>query len=248
MPKLFELLAVATGKKSEVEKTVTEFYKTVQKADLFAGHAKTYRPLADDGDRLPADSKNPQARCDALIPQAVAAWVDFFDVTLMVDAGNQQAKADIVVDDQVVAKDVPVTTLLALNKHLNDWVTFIDKLPTPDPAEQWGFDANQNWLATQPFETARTKKVNKPIVLFPATPEHPAQTQLVQEDVLAGYWSQVKFSTAVPAYEKAAMLARAVKLRDAVKTARERANDIKVEKRAIGADLARFVFGDYAKV
>ena len=140
------------------------------------------------------------------------------------DAGNQIAKADIEVDGVVLAKDVPVPTLLFLEKQFGDVKAFLEKIPVPDPAERWAHDSSSGLLATEPVKTGRTKKVQKPIVLFPATEQHPAQTQLITEDVLAGYWTTIRYTHRVSADKKSAALGRVGKLLDAVKVARERAN------------------------
>jgi hypothetical protein len=63
------------------------------------------------------------------------------------DTGNQSARADIVVDGKVVLANVPVTSLLFLDKQVNDLETFVSKLPTPDPAEEWTHDPNTGALA-----------------------------------------------------------------------------------------------------
>lgn len=245
--KLHEVIAITSGKKGEVEKAVTEAYHVAQKPELFDGLQKTYRPLEDGGERLPDESKRPQQTVAGLVAGAVDRWQELFDLTLTLDGGNQIAKADIEVDGQVLAKDVPVPTLLFLEKQLADVKTFIGKLPTPDPAERWQLDANQGMLATEPSETHRTKKIAKAIVLYPATEQHPAQTQLVPEDVVAGYWRTIRYTTRLPADQKAAMLSRAGKLLDAVKVARERANGVEVQKRQIGGATLKYVFGDRAE-
>lgn len=84
--------------------------------------------------------------------------------------------------------------------------------------------------------------MQKPIVLYAATPEHPAQTQLITEDVLAGYWSTVKQSGAMPATEKLALLERIDKLLRAVKDAREAANMIdEVKVPDVGAAIFNYL-------
>lgn len=246
-PKLNEIIAIAAGRKGDVQKAVTEAYHKVQKEGLFDGLVRSYKPRTEDGEKLPAEQKFPQLRVRDLIAEAAGRWIDLFDITLTLDQGNTVARADIVVDEQVLAKDVPVTTLLFLEKQLNDVKTFIVKMPVPDPAERWHFDQGQDSLATDPTQTARTKKVQKPIVLYDATEHHPAQTQLITEDVLVGDWTQILYTTRLPAQEKNAMLERVEKLQDAVKIARERANGIEVDKKKCGEALLGFVFGPTAR-
>lgn len=244
MSKLHEIIAVASGKKGEVEKEITEVYKQIQKPDLFDGIQRTYRPIAEDGEKLPAERKNVQLKTDAVIAEVVQKWTDLFDVTLTLDAGNQIAKGDVTVNGgAAIIEGVPVPTLLFLEKHLKDVKTFIEKLPTPDPSEQWVHDPNSGSLVTPPVDTARTKKSARAIVKYPATEQHPAQTEMIVEDILAGYWTTVKQTTKISADKKEAMLRRASAMIDAVKTARERANSVEVEQRKMGSAVLSYIFG-----
>lgn len=244
-PRLCEIIAVVSGKKGEVQKTVTDLYHKLQKPELFDGLQRTYKPRADGGEKLPAESKNPQLRTADLIASASRSWSDLFDLTLTLDAGNCVAAADVSAEDKVFAA-VPVTTLLFLEKQLTDIKAFVTKLPTLDPAETWEQDPAQDMYRTPPHATTRTKKVQKAIVMYDATPQHPAQTQLVTEDVIAGDWTQVNYSTRLSMREKNEMLVRVDALVVAVKTARERANAAEVDKRQIGKDMLAYVFGKYA--
>lgn len=247
MPKLHEILAIGQGKKSEVEKELGDAYKSVQKADAFDGHQKTYQPIEDkpDAEQLPPDNKRVQRRLPDVVRKFNDRLVELFDVILTMDAGNQGAEADIVVDNKVLAEKVPVPTLLFLLKELTNLKTFITALPTPDPADQWSVDPNQGLLATPAFQTHRTKKEPTVIVKYDATDKHPAQTELFHKDILAGYWTTIKYTSRIPEVLKAQMLTRVGKLLDAVKVAKEQANGIEVEKRKMGVALLGYVFGDY---
>jgi hypothetical protein len=97
---------------------------------------------------------------------------------------------------------------------------------------------------TEPTSTVRTKKVQKALVLFPATDKHPAQTQLITEDITAGHWTTTKFATVMAAKEKREILARIVQLQDAVKIAREDANDVAVTEKQIASPLLKYIFGN----
>lgn len=248
MPRLHEIVALANGKKAEMTSAVTEAHKQAQKGDLFDGIQRTYRPLDEEkGEKLPPENKNPQADLRELVNDAAVLWANLFDLVATVDSGNSLASADIVVDGKTLAKNVTVPTLLFLKKQLTDVKTFITKLPYPDPAEQWTFDENRNMLATEPVETHRSKKVPKVIVKYPATTEHPAQTEMLQEDVLVGYWKTIKFTSRIPSSRRVAMLAQVDKLLDAVKVAREQANMTEVKRMTIGRELLSTIFGDLLK-
>jgi hypothetical protein len=244
MPKLNQINALLTGRKGEAEKAVTEVYKLIQKESLFDGRSRTYKPHDEEnGERLPAEQQRVQQRVKDLIGDVTAKWTELWDLTLTQDTANQTAKADIVVDGQTILKDVPVTTLLFLEKQVNDVETFVSKLPTPDPAEEWEHDPNTDLLKTRPLFSVRTKKVPRNHVKAEATKEHPAQVEVYYEDVQVGAWTQTLFTGRIPAQEKNAILARLKKLKDALKLAREQANLIEVQPKKAAESLFGYIFG-----
>jgi hypothetical protein len=245
MPKLNQINAIVTARKGEAEKTVTELYKLIQKEQLFAGRERTYRPLDEvNGQKLPPESQRVQQRVDDLIRQAREKWTEVWNLVFTQDGGNQRAKADVVVDGKTVLADVPVTFLLYLDKQVNDLETFVSKLPTPDPAEEWAHDPNTGLLRGKASESLRTSKEPTVIVKYEATEEHPAQTELFTKDVPVGTWTQILYSGCIPAERKNAILARVRKLQDAIKVAKEQANLLDVERQKAGETILGFVFGE----
>jgi hypothetical protein len=244
MPKLNQINALVTGRKSETEKAVTDVYKLIQKDGLFAGFDRTYKPNDEEqGERLPAESQKVQQKTASLVDVARAKWIELWDLTLTQDTGNQQAKADVIVDGVTLLKDVPVTNLLFLEKQINDVETFISKLPTPDPAEEWSHDPAIGLLRSKPAQSIRTKKEPTRFEKAPATKEHPAQVEILYIDTPVGVWQKVLYSGCIPVDEKNAMLERVRKLKDAIKVAREQANLLEVERKKCGEALLTYVFG-----
>jgi hypothetical protein len=245
--RLNQIVAVEKGTKNRVHEKLTAIYKTFQKADLFTGHHKTYTPRDEDpssqfGVKEPDQAKNVQADASKLLADVQNTQTELFDTTYIRDKANCEAKADVVVDGVVVVKDAPVSYLLWLDKQFNDLHTEIKKVPTLDPADKWTWDPNQNMFATSPVETASTKKVTQPLVLAPATKEHQAQVKEVTEDVRAGTWKTIKFSTALPADRKDHILTKVEKLQKAVKQARESANELVIqETESVGKKIFDFV-------
>ena len=244
MPKLNQVNAVVTSRKGDAEKNITELYKLIQKEQLFAGRERTYRPLDDvNGQKLPPESQRVQQRADDLIRKAREKWTELWNLVLTQDTGNQSAKADIVVDGKTLLANVPVTSLLFLDKQVNDLETFVSKLPTPDPAEEWTHDPNTGLLRSKTNESLRTSKEPTVIVKYDATKDHPAQTELFTKDVPVGTWSQIVYSGCLPADKKNAILARVRLLQDAIKVAKEQANLLEVTRQKAGEPLLDFVFG-----
>lgn len=243
MQKLNQVNAIVTARKNETEKEVTEVYKLVQKPQLFDGRERTYRPLdSENGQKLPSESQKVVHRVDILLKQALVKWQEVWSLILTQDTGNQTASADVVVDSTAVIKAVPITSLLYLDKQINDLETFVSKMPTPDPAQEWEHDANSGLLRSKASESVRTTKESQVLVKYPATKEHPAQTEMVTKDVVAGTWTQILYSGCMPADRRDQLLIRIRKLQDAVKVAKEQANMIEVERKSV-LPILQYVFG-----
>lgn len=224
MAKLNQIIAVEKGIKSRVYGEITDLHKAVQKPDLFNGFVKNYEAKEEDDEGLPAERKRVQYEVTDVLRSVERLQTELFDVTARKDWTNCDAKADVVVDGRTIVSQAPVSYLLFLEKQLTDMRTFVGTLPVLDDGESWTKDPNSGLFKTDVVSQHRTKKVQKPIVLYPATEQHPAQTQLITEDVIAGFWRQVKHSGAMPKPEKEALADRVEKLLQAVKQAREEAN------------------------
>lgn len=243
MPKLNQVNAIVAARKGEAEKNVSELLKLLQKEQLFSGRERTYRPLDEvNGQKLPPESQKVQQRVDQLIAQVSTKWTELWNLVLTQDTGNQHARADVVVDGTTILSNVPVTTLLFLDKQLQEVERFVNLLPTPDPAEEWVHDPNSGLLKSQATESLRTAKEPAVYVKYEATKEHPAQTEFYMKDVPVGTWRQILYSGCIQTDRKNAILERVKKLQDAVKLAREQANLIDVERQKAGEAILGYLF------
>ncbi len=121
MPKLNQIVAIEKGVKNQQNQVITEAYHAIQKTAQFGGISRQYRPRnEEDGDKLPAESTTVQTRAKSLLKTASDSWTKLIDVTVTKDTANCAAKADVIVDGVTVMKDVPVTSLLFLEKQLVD--------------------------------------------------------------------------------------------------------------------------------
>jgi len=210
---------------------------------LLAGIARTYKPKDDEGEQLPSESTKVQLKADEVISNTVESLSKLFDVTATKDWANVQAKANVEVDGQVILEKAPVSYLLFLEKQLVDFHTFVKKLPVLDPSETWIRDTSADCYATEAVQTVKTKKIPRNHVKAEATEKHPAQVEVYYEDVIVGTWRTIKFSGALPASRINELLERVEKLQEAVKFARETANEteareVKVGERVFGYLLA----------
>lgn len=244
--KLHAVNALVTGAKSKSERDLTDLHHRVVKQPLLNGLSRAYRPRDDEGEQLPPELTYVQTKVEhEVLPAVVAALSRTMDLQFTQDTGNLEAKADVIVDGQVLLADVPVTYLLSLQKKLVDLRTFIAKLPTLDPAERWNWSADLGAYASEPAHTVRTKKVPRNHVLAEATDRHPAQVTIYQEDVQQGTWTLVKWCGAMPAAKIRELDDRVGKLIDAVRVAREHANSIDVPMREAGAPVFGYLFAGY---
>jgi hypothetical protein len=243
--RLHQIIAVEKTVKKTEETAFTQAHHMIQKGDVFSGLTKTYQPKDDEGQRLPPESRKVLAFAPLVISEVQSALEKLFDHTATKDHANRFAVADIKVGENTLAKEVPVSTLLWIEKKLVDIRTFVSKLPVLDPMDDWSWDqANQLYRAT-PYETVRqVKKVD--FVVPPggeATKEHKAQIVQATSDVIEGTWTTTKLSGALAAVDKQRILHRVDELTMAVKRARETANAYEVTDVAIGNTLLNFVFG-----
>lgn len=243
MVKLNQVIAVEKGVKNRVNTYMSEVYKSVQHPALFEGFNKKYKPVEEGGDQFPPENKKVQLNALQVVKDASKTLNELLDVTAAKDYANCTATADVVVDGFTLVSGAPATYLLFLEKQLTDLHTLVSKLPTLDEAEDWKFDENVNMFRTEPTSTIRTKKVQKALVLYPATDKHPAQTKDITEDMTVGLWEQVKFSGAMPVPAKNNLLSKIEKLQKAVKFAREEANTTVAQEKDIGKNVFAWLLG-----
>lgn len=243
MAKLNQIIAIEKGVKSETTRKVTDLHRESQKAQLTEGRSRTYKPLDDEGFAYPGETQKVQLTTGTSIASLKEALGRLFDVTLTKDSANQDALADIRVGTEIILPDVPVTYLLFLEKQLTDIKTFVGKLPVLDPAENWTFSDAHGHYVSDPVLSAKTKKVPRNHVKAEATERHPAQVEMYTEDVPEGKWTTVKFSGAMPATRKTEILGRITQLQEAVKFAREQANETIVDDREAIDPVFEFILG-----
>lgn len=243
MSKLNQIVAVEKSKKTRANRVVSDQYKLLQKPQLFNGLLRSYKPLNDEGTTYPDENQVVQASLSGIVEMTREALSDLFDVTAIKDYGNCVATADVVVDEEVILEAVPVTYLLFLEKQLTDLRTFFAAMPQLDTSEQWTLDQVSGYWRGASTETLKTKKVPRNHVKAEATHEHPAQVEMYMEDVAVGTWTNTRLSSALPGTRVRALVSRVDSLLDAVRFARERANETEVENKDVGSKVFDYLLG-----
>ncbi|AOS64308.1 DUF7873 family protein [Actinoalloteichus hymeniacidonis] len=242
MTKLNQIIAVEKGVKSGALRDLASAQQALQKPALLAGISRTYQPKDEEGEQLPAESTRVQVKTEDVLRKTASVLTRLFDVTATKDWANCIAKADVVVDGRALLSDVPVSYLLFLEKQLTELHAVVKKLPLLDAAEDWNFEEASDHWRTEQVRTIRTKKVPRNHVKAEATEKHPAQVEVYYEDIAVGYWSTVKFSGALPARRVNELLERLEKLQNAVKFAREEANNLEITDQRIGDTVFGYLF------
>ena len=245
---LAQLLAIEKGVRQDDNRVSSDLYKQLQRAAAFQGETRTYHALTEDGVQQPDARTQIVADAKQIVSDFRAARARTIDITFTKDVSNRDASANLVIDGVTLATNVPAVTLLALEKHADDIVAFIQALPTLDPTEKWAYDENAGCYRSDPTTTIRTSKETVPLILWeppdPATSKHPAQTDKVIKDLPVGEWTITKFSSALPADRKRQLLDKARRFREAVKVAREEANRAPVTDVTAGNDIFNWLLAE----
>lgn len=242
--KLAQILALESKAKDGYKNLLNHVDRSGSNVGKTSGKLHQYRPFAeDDVELLPPEKTNVEVRYTELLRELKAGMPEYLDIVGAKDYTNVIACADVIVDGVTLVSKAPVPYLLFLEKQLTDLHTMISRMVEPDASENWKWDNDQEILVSEMTSTQRMVKKTVPLVLYPATDKHPAQTTTVEDTVLKGTWTKIKYSGAIPGTEKRKLIARIDSLLRAVKLAREEANSTKMNYNPIGEALVSFIFG-----
>lgn len=246
--KLHELLAVDATLKAQVDKARSDLANTFEKKrHHFTEKLVTFKPSAEDAQPSTEEVLDLQTTVTRELRWLRDLWTPALDTAARIAEGNTRARADVVLSDgTVLLQDLPATTLLELEKRVNEVQALVAAIPTLDPAKGFTPDPDHGAGIFRAREDVRvrTSKQAKPVVLYEATKEHPAQVQLISQDVPVGTIHQQEWSGLITTADKADMLERVERLRRAVKAARARANEVEIDKAVVvGNTLLGYVFG-----
>lgn len=237
MPKLHELIAVENDAREQSAATRKELAETFKnKRHLFSEKRVTY--YSNEAGVAPRTEE--QSEINSTVADEIAWITGIFgkaiDLGFQVDEGNTKARGDIILDDgeTVIARDVPATALLQLEKRLGDLFALIEAIPTLDPAKGFKPDPNrgEGYYLAREIRRPRTQKVPKVITKAVATVEHPAQAEVYYIDEEVGYAIEQEWSSLITPAKKGEYLERVEALKRAVKAARARANEVPVDTKA----------------
>lgn len=247
MTVLHELIALENDRletsKQMINEAVTTFTK---RTEHFRSEDKTLT-MKDDA----RESENIQTTnevvttVDEKLNHAWKAFKKSIDVTASKDMTNTLARADITINGDVIAKDIPAIVLLSLETTLGRIRGMYNTIPTLDPAIDWSLDQNSGRaiFKSGKVKTFKTEKSIEIISMAKATKEHPEQVQAVNKDVVVGVYHTAKSSGMLTPRDKSNLLEKIGILISAVKQARQRANMQEVKKINLGETIQQFIHG-----
>lgn len=113
MSKLHELLAVEPDLKSTADSILNETQSVFQKkVDHFVGMTRSYDVIMEGAHQQPTESKQMVTTVKDKLDHMQKSQVRLIDAMYQKELANTTAKADIVYEGEVLAKDVPATVLL----------------------------------------------------------------------------------------------------------------------------------------
>lgn len=250
MPKLYELVAAEPELRSAAEKIFTETTKIFANKDaLFNGLNRHYVKMFEDEVELPAEDKP----LTTTVVKRLAFTFKYLSKAMwsfiVKEVTNTTAKADIFIDDKMIAQGLPAVVLIYLEKQFKGLRTLLDNTPTLDPVENWKWNDSVGHYVADERVSFKTKKVMINHVKTEATKEHPAQVEVYSDDKAIGRWFTKKSCGMLSPAEKSEMLERADQLIMAIIQARQRANDVAIvtTHKTVADDLLNYVL-DGAKI
>lgn len=244
--KLHELLAVANPLKAQAAKVVADLSNTFEKKrHLFEAKIVRFDSSVEGIPSGVEAQSDIQSTVDKELKWVSGHIIKALDAELQISVANTQAKADVVLDDgSVLLTGVPATALLELEKSMAGIHALVSAIPTLDPAKGFTVDEANGYYKARPITKGRTKKDKVVIVKYAATPEHPAQTELVDKDVPIGVISEQEWSGLITPMQKAELIANVEQISRAIRQARSRANEQEVDKsQKIGSVIFNKIFG-----
>lgn len=250
MARLHELLAVEPELKGRKEKALSHASDLFQnQPQVFQGGIKTLEMFDDSRRNEEAAGQELTEVVTSVNEVLNETFTDveaFWDGRLQKEATNQLAVADVIIEGEIVATQVPVTFLLSMEDELKEIRKLIEKIPVLNAAIAWEKDPQKGefyWKASHPAVRNKTEQTVQHKVLVPAKDNggHPAQIHTWNENVPVGRYTSLPWSGMIPENEKRKMLAKVSALLNAVKQARQRANCQEIEDRHIGEKLLQYI-------
>lgn len=248
--KLHEVLATEKMVQETAHKVWNEAITTfTKKGDHLRGYHKTLKMIDEERQEEAAgveEHKEIVTTVGRKLNYLRNATVRYLDLLGQKELTNQVARADLVVDGEILIEAAPATLLLGLESRLKHLRAVVEAVPTLDPGVDWVEDSSQGegiYKTSRPEATQKQEKVLRTQIVIQPTTEHPGQYEKWSENKVVGNYFTTRWSGCVTPAKKSEWLGKIDKLLRATVKARQRANEAVVEKVDVGSKLFDFVFG-----
>ncbi len=230
MTKLHELLAAEKTVASAWNALQAETEKKLGNDHFFQGHTKSLKMIEDSSaneaiEAAAADHKEVPTNVFDTLHYAFSIFANAENLQFQKNMTNTQALATVMYQGKPLFENLPVDQLLGLEARLAKIRAIMLAVPTLDAAKRWTRNGNSPSWVSEPEHSTKTEKIMVPVVLAAATDKHPAQVKESTKDNVVGKFTQVRFSGAATAIQKAEAIKRVDELLVEVKQARMRANE-----------------------
>ncbi len=161
------------------------------------------------------------------LKEITATFTRYWNLRLQKEAANQSATADVIINGEIIFKDIPVTFLLNMEEELRQVRKVYSVMPTLKPGVAWEEDKNKGrgiYKSTHNTETGKTEKTKQHKVIVQATEQFPAQVETWNDDRPIGKYITQNWSGMISESAKALLISRIDTMLAAFKKARQRAN------------------------
>lgn len=248
MSKLHQLLAVHDSSQTTFKRVAEEAVATfTKKTNLFDGLNIVTKSLLDTTDSKYLEY--PDTTHHVPVAETVEGKLhyiaehatNFFDINLQIDVANCSAKSDLIVDGNVLASNVPATSLLFLENKMKTIRGVIEATPTLDPAIEWK-TSQQAHISKAPDSIKPIFEVVKEhVIATQATDKHPAQYYMQDKRVNRATATSTVLSGRTTSQRKSELIAKCDKIINACKQARQRANEVEHTKDMIGGKIFEYL-------
>ena len=245
---LQSLIITQKDVEKQAEKILNETNHTfMKKPHLFNGEIKEYSALIEDPNNpqpiVPKEEKKISTTVDERLKFTFKHFGRFIDLMAQKETTNCNAKADVIIGEHVVLKDMSGPALMNLEHKLTDLrKKAFEPAPTFSLADGWEPDLNTQGVYKKPAEKKfKTEKDIQFIKVVEPTEHHPAEVREKPINRIIGEWKTTNSTGMWPAKKKTEQMERLDQLIRAVKKAQVRANNIPVEKVRVAKKLFDFI-------
>ncbi len=240
---LHQVLKQEALARAEFEREAARLERALKASETFSGLLHTYEPLEEGGLTEHPKQKIVQQTTSGLFTEVKEALGIILNIEATKETGNLHAHADLLIEGNVVATQVPATLLLYLVKRFTMLHEFVALAPELDPTRAWVYNEELGHFVSEPTFRDKTEKTMKAEVIVPPTDHFPAQVKEYSKDRKIGQWTERTYSGAMRRKDKLELLSRIKTVMTACQMALEQANRVPVQRQRLAEPLLKFIFG-----